>query len=62
MREWGDKGYWGKDVLSASLGSKDNFRAANSAGYLTHAQDWIGQYGGDIKALPNSPTAFYTFC
>ncbi|NOU80682.1 extracellular solute-binding protein [Paenibacillus sp. LMG 31459] len=61
MREWGDKGYWGKDVLSASLGSKDNFRAANSAGYLTHAQDWIGQYGGDIKALPDSPTSFYTF-
>jgi putative aldouronate transport system substrate-binding protein len=61
MREWADKGYWGKDVLSATLGSKDNFRAANSAGYLTHAQDWIGQYGADLKAQPEAETAFFTF-
>ncbi|KHL92311.1 hypothetical protein QW71_29805 [Paenibacillus sp. IHB B 3415] len=61
MREWADKGYWGKDVLSASLGSKDNYRAANSAGYLTHAQDWIGQYGPDLKAQPEGATNFFTF-
>lgn len=61
MREWADKGYWGKDVLSSSLGSKDNFRAANSAGYLTHTQDWLGQYGGDKTALPGVETDFYTF-
>jgi putative aldouronate transport system substrate-binding protein len=61
MREWADKGYWSKDVLSATLGSKDNFRAANSAGYLTHAQDWIGQYGADLKAQPDSDPYFFTF-
>lgn len=61
MREWADKGYWSKDVLSATLGSKDNFRAANSAGYLTHAQDWIGQYGADLKAQPESDPYFFTF-
>lgn len=61
MREWADKGYWGKDVLSATLGGKDNFRAANSAGYLTHAQDWIGQYGADLKAQPESDPYFFTF-
>lgn len=61
MREWADKGYWAKDVLSATLGGKDNFRAANSAGYLTHAQDWIGQYGADMKAQPESDPYFFTF-
>lgn len=61
MREWADKGYWSKDVLSATLGSKDNFRAANSAGYLTHAQDWIGQYGADLLAQPESDPYFFTF-
>ncbi|UQZ36264.1 hypothetical protein C2I18_23695 [Paenibacillus sp. PK3_47] len=61
MREWADKGYWAKDVLSASLGGKENFRAANSAGYLTHAQDWIGQYGADMKAQPESDPYFFTF-
>lgn len=61
MREWADKGYWGKDVLSATMGGKENFRAGNSAGYLTHAQDWIGQYGADIKAQPESDPYFFTF-
>jgi putative aldouronate transport system substrate-binding protein len=61
MREWADKGYWEKDILSSSLGGKDNFRAANSAGYMTHAQDWIGQYGADLKAQPESDPYFFTF-
>lgn len=61
MREWADKGYWQKDILSSKVGAKENFRAANSAGYLTHAQDWIGQYGADIKAQPTSDPYFYTF-
>jgi len=61
MREWADKGYWEKDILSSSLGAKDNFRAANSAGYMTHAQDWIGQYGADLLAQPGSDPYFFTF-
>ncbi|ULO09045.1 DUF3502 domain-containing protein [Paenibacillus sp. 19GGS1-52] len=61
MREWADKGYWEKDILSSSLGGKDNFRAANSAGYMTHAQDWIGQYGADLKSQPTSDPYFFTF-
>ncbi|WP_410514599.1 extracellular solute-binding protein [Paenibacillus sp. BR2-3] len=61
MREWADKGYWEKDILSSNLGGKDNFRAANSAGYMTHAQDWIGSYGADIKAQPESDPYFFTF-
>jgi putative aldouronate transport system substrate-binding protein len=43
------------------MGGKENFRAGNSAGYLTHAQDWIGQYGADIKAQPESDPYFFTF-
>lgn len=61
MRDWADKGYWQKDILSSKVGAKENLRAANSAGYLTHAQDWIGQYGADIKAQPTSDPYFFTF-
>jgi putative aldouronate transport system substrate-binding protein len=61
MREWADKGYWQKDILSSTLGGKDNFRAVNSAGYMAHAQDWIGSYGADLKAQPKSDPYFFTF-
>ncbi|WP_419872500.1 DUF3502 domain-containing protein [Candidatus Pristimantibacillus sp. PTI5] len=61
MREWSDKGYWPKDILSSQVDAGTNFRAANSAGYLTHAQDWIGKYGSDMKAQPESDPYFYTF-
>ncbi len=61
MREWSDKGYWPKDVLSSQVAGDVNFRAANAAGYLTHAQDWIGKYGSDVKAMPDVETGFYTF-
>jgi putative aldouronate transport system substrate-binding protein len=61
MREWADKGYWPKDILSTKAASNANFEAANSAGYLTHAQDWIGKYGVDMKAQPASDPYFYTF-
>ncbi|WP_309119726.1 DUF3502 domain-containing protein [Paenibacillus sp.] len=61
MREWSDKGYWPKDVLSSQVAGDVNFRSANSAGYLTHAQDWIGKYGSDVKAMPDVETGFYTF-
>lgn len=61
MREWSDKGYWPKDILSSQVDAGTNFRAANSAGYLTHAQDWIGKYGADTKAQPESDPYFFTF-
>ncbi|GBG11352.1 hypothetical protein PAT3040_06153 [Paenibacillus agaridevorans] len=61
MREWSDKGYWPKDILSSQVGANTNFQAANSAGYLTHAQDWIGKYGADKKAQPEADPYFYTF-
>ncbi|MEK0316762.1 ABC transporter substrate-binding protein [Cohnella sp. 56] len=61
MRQWADKGYWPKDILSSQVDAGTNFRAANSAGYLTHAQDWIGKYGTDMKAQPESDPYFYTF-
>ncbi|MDQ6420199.1 DUF3502 domain-containing protein [Paenibacillus sp. LHD-117] len=61
MREWSDKGYWPKDILSSQVGANTNFQAANSAGYLTHAQDWIGKYGADNAAQPDAAPNFYTF-
>lgn len=61
MREWADKGYWPKDIMSSKVDAGTNFRAANSAGYLTHAQDWIGKYGMDTKAQPDANLDFYTF-
>ncbi|REE70573.1 putative aldouronate transport system substrate-binding protein [Paenibacillus taihuensis] len=61
MREWADKGYWPKDIMSSKVDAGTNFRAGNSAGYLTHAQDWIGKYGMDTKAQPNASLNFYTF-
>jgi putative aldouronate transport system substrate-binding protein len=61
MREWSDKGFWPKDILSTQVAANTNFGAANSAGYLTHAQDWIGKYGADMKAQPESNPYFYTF-
>jgi putative aldouronate transport system substrate-binding protein len=61
MRQWSDKGYWPKDILSSQVDAGTNFRSANGAGYLTHAQDWIGKYGTDMKAQPESDPYFYTF-
>jgi putative aldouronate transport system substrate-binding protein len=61
MREWSDKGYWPKDILSTQVAANANFLAGNSAGYLTHAQDWIGKYGVDMKSQPESDPYFYTY-
>lgn len=61
MREWSDKGYWPKDILSTQVPANTNFGSANSAGYLAHAQDWIGKYGVDMKAQPESDPYFYTY-
>ncbi len=61
MREWSDKGYWPKDILSTQVAANTNFGVANSAGYLAHAQDWIGKYGVDMKAQPESDPYFYTY-
>lgn len=61
MSEWAKKGYWPTDILSAQVDAKANLRALNSAGYLTHAQDWIGQYGADMAAQPESNPYFYSF-
>jgi len=61
MREWADKGYWTKDVLSASQDDKDNFYNGLSAGYISHQPDWTGNYGTQLEKLPGVDTEFYTF-
>lgn len=61
MREWSDKGYFNKDILSSQFGGKDNLLNGISAGYVTHMADWTGTYGGLIKAQPDLKTDFYCF-
>lgn len=61
MREWADKGYWGKDVLSAPTSVKDNFIAGTSAAFITHQPDWTGAYGGLQTSLPGVETDFWCF-
>lgn len=61
MREWADKGYWSKDVLSASQDDKDNFYNGLSAGYISHQPDWTGNFGTQLEKLPGVDSEFYTF-
>jgi len=61
MKEWADKGYWSKDVLSASKDDKDNFYNGLSAAYVSHQPDWTGPYGTQVEKLPGVDTEFYCF-
>lgn len=61
MKEWSDKGYWSKDVLSASQDDKDNFYNGLSASYISHQPDWTGAYGTQQEKLPGVETEFYCF-
>ena len=61
MNEWAKKGYWSKDILSASQDDKDNFYNGLSAGYISHQPDWTGNYGNQIKKLPGVDSEFYCF-
>jgi putative aldouronate transport system substrate-binding protein len=60
MREWADKGYWTKDVLSSQQSAKDNFLNGLSASYITHMADWSGTYGS-INDKLGVETDFYCF-
>ncbi|WP_053985647.1 extracellular solute-binding protein [Niameybacter massiliensis] len=61
MREWADKGYWTKDVLSSQQSAKDNFMNGLSAAYITHMADWTGQYGAMKEKLPGIESDFWCF-
>lgn len=60
MREWADKGYWSRDVLSSQQSAKDNFLNGLSASFITHMADWSGTYGS-INTKLGVETDFYTF-
>ncbi|HBI74511.1 MAG TPA: hypothetical protein DDY59_15235 [Lachnospiraceae bacterium] len=60
MREWADKGYWTKDVLSSQQSAKDNFLNGLSASYITHMADWSGTYGS-INDKLGVETDFWCF-
>jgi putative aldouronate transport system substrate-binding protein len=59
MHRWNAKGYWPRDVLSASISAKDNFKNGNSGGFITHQPDWTGFYGVVQTDLPGVITDFY---
>lgn len=61
MNEWQKKGYWSKDILSASQDDKDNFLNGLSASYITHQPDWTGSYGTQQQKLPGVESEFYCF-
>ncbi len=61
MREWADKGYWPKDVLSAQIDDKDNALNGLSGAFITHMTDWTGNYGAFKEKLPDADTDFWTF-
>ncbi|WP_066716257.1 ABC transporter substrate-binding protein [Clostridium sp. Marseille-P299] len=44
LDEWEGKGYWPKDILSASTGDKEMYKNGQSSSYITHLGDWTGNY------------------
>ncbi len=60
MRQWADKGYWTKDVLSSQQSAKDNFLNGLSASFITHMADWSGTFGSINEKL-GVDTDFYCF-
>ena len=61
MREWADKGYWSKDVLSNTQDDKENCYNGLSASFITHMSDWTGNYGTQQQKLPGVETDFWCF-
>ena len=58
MREWSDKGYFTKDILSSQVSAKDNMDNGLSGGFVSHMADWTGNYGALQTSLPNATTDF----
>lgn len=61
MREWADKGYWSKDILSSSRGMTDNFNDDLATAYLNHQPGWTGNLGAMREKLGDIGTEFYCF-
>lgn len=59
MREWAEKGYWPKDILSSQKGGKDNFNNGLSGAFITHQSDWTGNYGALKQSIPDVTTSFW---
>jgi putative aldouronate transport system substrate-binding protein len=61
MKEWANKGYWEKDILSSQKDDKDNFINGQGGAFITHMSDWSGNYGTIKTSLPDITTNFWTF-
>lgn len=61
LDEWEKKGYWPKDILSASTGDKDMYKNGQSSSYITHMGDWTGNYTGVHGNLPDQDIAAWYF-
>ncbi len=61
MKQWADKGYWPKDILSAQKADKDNFNEGNSGAFITHMPDWTGNFGTLKSSQPGVTTSFFCF-
>lgn len=61
MKEWADKGYWPRDILSSQTGGKDNFHNSLAGGFITHMPDWTGDYGSISQQLPDVQVDFWCF-
>ncbi len=61
MKEWSDKGFWTKDVLSTKNDPSTEFNSGKGAAYFHHAQGFVGWYGNLLQAQPNSDPQFFTF-
>lgn len=53
LDKWDEKGYWPTDILSASIGDKENYKSGLSTSYITHMGDWTGNYTAVHGALEN---------
>lgn len=51
MKDWADKGFWQRDILSSQVSGKDNFNNGLSAGFISHMPDWTGNYGSVKEKL-----------
>lgn len=61
MKDWADKGYWSKDVMSAPKTDKDNFLVGNSGAFITHQPDWTGAYQSIETGIPGVSTNFWCY-
>lgn len=61
MDEWSKKGYWPKDILSASTGDKEMYKNGQSVSYITHMGDWTGNYTAIHGQLPDQDVDCWYF-